>query len=521
MNFLEFTKQHKKTEYIRNLLLEGYNEATFNDGINLIDSLIKKNTNRSIVRLKKPFNTNINNEECLSYFWFTWDNKQECAVSLNMTVKDKRITCDSISFYDQSFGILFNKTNKIKSKITLISNQYSIVYFIPLIYHVLNTGDFSLNNSKVKNFAKHILKESNEFRKLDIGNLTYYLFEEASKELKKLKKDLARELKPVYANRKNDPDAWKNISSDYQEIRNAINGGATNISDLDIQFKSNITIELIEDANDKKAQDELDKQLMEHEDPEMVWKEMQQYIKMVIKGINPSCILAGAPGVGKTYRVKQQLRAAGYTEGKNLWTIKGKCTPRQLYLALYNFKSKGDIILIDDADGLVGPKAPEDVINILKAALDSTSDDEGRLVSYNVSGDIRDDDGTPIAKRFYYNGGIIVITNWNVGALDTALKGRSYVHDINFTLEDVLEIIEGLLPSLSKEKLSMESKMKALDFLKEIADQYEGKIEISIRTFNICANIFESADEDFTDEDCKRMILKQLKLQADRRKIKY
>ena len=47
----------------------------------------------------------------------------------------------------------------------------------------------------------------------------------------------------------------------------------------------------------------------------------------------------------------------------------------------------------------------------------------------------------------------------------------------------------------------MESKMKALDFLKEIADQYEGKIEISIRTFNICANIFESADEDFTDED--------------------
>ena len=67
----------------------------------------------------------------------------------------------------------------------------------------------------------------------------------------------------------------------------------------------------------------------------------------------------------------------------------------------------------------------------------------------------------------------------------------------------------------------MESKMKALDFLKEIADQYEGKIEISIRTFNICANIFESADEDFTDEDCKRMILKQLKLQADRRKIKY
>ena len=47
------------------------------------------------------------------------------------------------------------------------------------------------------------------------------------------------------------------------------------------------------------------------------------------------------------------------------------------------------------------------------------------------------------------------------------------------------------------------------------------KIEISIRTFSICARIFESADADFSDDDCKRMILKQLKLQAVRGGKKY
>ena len=65
---------------------------------------------------------------------------------------------------------------------------------------------------------------------------------------------------------------------------------------------------------------------------------------------------------------------------------------------MYNNKEKGKIIVIDDADSLVGPKAPEIVINILKAALDSTADDEGRLVTYKVTGDLKDEDGIVIPK---------------------------------------------------------------------------------------------------------------------------
>ena len=53
---------------------------------------------------------------------------------------------------------------------------------------------------------------------------------------------------------------------------------------------------------------EADKKIKETtEDPNITFKKMEGYVKMVTKGINPSVILCGAPGVGKTYRVKKIL----------------------------------------------------------------------------------------------------------------------------------------------------------------------------------------------------------------------
>ena len=94
------------------------------------------------------------------------------------------------------------------------------------------------------------------------------------------------------------------------------------------------------------------------------------------------------------------------------------------------------------------------------------------------------------------------------------------VEEVNFTSQiDHIDLKQ--LPTIDKEKLSMKSKEKAYAYLKEISGELADKIEISIRTFSICARIFESADADFSDDDCKRMILKQLKLQAVRGGKKY
>ena len=134
-----------------------------------------------------------------------------------------------------------------------------------------------------------------------------------------------------------------------------------------------------------------------------------------------------------------------------------------------------------------------------------------------IAGKITDDDGNELPKRFYYNGSVIIITNYNAGSLDTALRGRSYIQDIHFNIEQVLSIIERLLPKLSADTLSMESKNKAFKYLKELAGE-KTEMEISLRTFNICAMLFESMDD---DELARAMIKEQMKLQADRLKNKY
>jgi hypothetical protein len=226
-------------------------------------------------------------------------------------------------------------------------------------------------------------------------------------------------------------------------------------------------------------------------------------------------IVCGAPGIGKTYKIMKQLENAGYRDGHNMEVIKGKATPRQLYLSLYNYKERGNILVIDDADALVGPKAPEDCINMLKAALDSNSTPEGRKITYRVTGNILDDDGNEIPKTCYYKGGVIVITNYSAGQLDTALRGRTFVQELDFTNEQLLEVIEGMLDKLGDGMISNEAKTKALDYLKELAKD-GADMEISIRTFNTCARLFSVCedDPDMTDDDVKSMIKEQMKNQS-------
>ena len=73
------------------------------------------------------------------------------------------------------------------------------------------------------------------------------------------------------------------------------------------------------------------------------------------------------------------------------------------------------------------------------------------------------------------------------------------------------------MPDIDKEHLSANSKIKAYDYLEELSNK-DAEMEVSIRTFSICAKIFETAagDSDFTDEDAKSMIKEQMKLQAQR-----
>lgn len=304
----------------------------------------------------------------------------------------------------------------------------------------------------------------------------------------------------------------------------AIKGGATTLEEFNLYIKKQekVTYKVKADKVDKKKLEEYEEKKKEVKEPQVAFAEMKGYLSMVCNGLQPGLIICGAPGVGKTYNVMKFLKSHGKDMDRgNLHIIKGKCTTRNLYLDLYNFKEKGDVILIDDADSLIGPKAPEDTINLLKAALDS-NDDDGRLVSYRVGGRLTDDDGQEVPKSFKYKGSVVVLTNYNIGQIDTAIKGRVFTQDLNFTTKQLLSLVHNLMPALGEGMINQRAKIKAYDYLIELADEGVG-MEVSIRSFLTCAKLFQMGEEntDFTDDMIKSMIKDQVEHQAMRGGKKY
>ena len=542
MNFLEFIENKKTNEANKKILNEAFQNSQLGKARELILKVLSKESGETIISLGN-FDMKVDGQDFTSELFSVAKSDNTICFSFNWLNDGKSSQIYSIAFFKNLQAFLDGRG---KAELIISTFGCSIVYFLPLISYVIDTKDFNLDKNNASKLIKAIftdnIKEGVEYP-LYIGALKHIVMEGLSKEvvkntflyniknhvfesdfddMLKWKQEKFGELQDALSHKNDSSDSekkFKDLYAEYEEIKKAIKGGAKSIDEVKLSVEKNKTVEIKNFEGEEKAQEEIDKL---KKNPDQVFKEMEKYVSMVIKGITPSVILCGAPGVGKTYRVKKILEKGGYTEDHNLCTIKGKCTPRVLYMKLLEFKDKKDIIVIDDADGLVGPKAPEEVINILKAALDSTSDAQGRQVSYGVSGPLKDDDGMDLPKKFYYNGGIIVITNYNAGQLDTALRGRSFIQDIHFSVEEVLGIIKKLLPALDPDHLSSSSKEKAYAYLEELAKE-KSKMEISIRTFIICAKIFEACGEDidFNDEDARSMIKEQMKLQADRGGKKY
>lgn len=537
MNFLEFVnkRQHDK------IVDEGFKSIDVDKAITLIDKYLKKNID-NLLPLVGYSDVTSDGVRCVAktYIVTSNDYKTATAFNINWLKTGDSNNVYSIDFYDND-DIIWKGSSV--ARLSLYTLGSSIAYFLPIIVNIVNSGNYNISKEEAIKLGRSVTAGPNESVKYDywVGAQKYVVYENLSNNVitdtfkltcEKLDKD-ARDFRVkkrnelIDARNKNreNPSSENNARAkqayrELQEIENAIKGGASTLEELKLAIKKSIKV--VQEINDseRNVEEEFNK---EKDDPETVFKKMHHYVNMVINGLNTSVILCGAPGVGKTYNVKSLLKSKGYVEGTNCVTIKGKCSPRQLYIMLYTYQDKGQIMIIDDADSLVGPKAPEDTINILKAALDSSADDEGRLVSYNITGDIKDEDGNPMPKRFYYNGSIIVITNYQASALDTALKGRAFVQDIHFDTEDVLNIIKKLMPKIDPMNLSGSSKQKAYEFLTKLSKEKGNDMEISIRTFGICAKFYRAAedDPDFDDEMCEAMIREQMKLQAARGRGKY
>lgn len=118
-------------------------------------------------------------------------------------------------------------------------------------------------------------------------------------------------------------------------------------------------------------------------------------------GTTTSLIVAGPPSIGKSHTIENVLGEASY----DVFYQHGKMSAVGLYKKLYEYREKGQVIVIDDSDELFDD---ENSLNILKHALDSK---ENRTITWGNDYKLIDEDGQDIPKIFNYRGSMVFITN--------------------------------------------------------------------------------------------------------------
>ena len=130
--------------------------------------------------------------------------------------------------------------------------------------------------------------------------------------------------------------------------------------------------------------------------------------KAVLNGDIRAMIVAGPPGIGKSYGIESQLEKANLFDqisGRRVKSemIKGTATALGMYKALYKYSDDNSVIVFDDCDSIL----LDDVcLNLLKGALDSS---KKRRISWLADSHSLRNEGIP--DQFDFKGGVIFITN--------------------------------------------------------------------------------------------------------------
>ena len=222
---------------------------------------------------------------------------------------------------------------------------------------------------------------------------------------------------------------------------------------------------------------------------------VEKLVSMVADGVQPSAVITGEGGLGKTFTVTKTLEAKGYKDISDLAEfqvgavinarkcftfVKGYSTPKGLYRTL--FENNKSIVVFDDCDSVL--KDPV-ALNLLKSALDSYGK---RIISWNA--DMRDDD---LPRSFNFEGRVIFISNLDEGKIDQAIRSRSMMIDLSMTTDQKIERMETIAaaPEFLPEYDST-VKADALALIREIKDDVK---EISLRTLISVAKIRASNDD--------------------------
>jgi hypothetical protein len=228
---------------------------------------------------------------------------------------------------------------------------------------------------------------------------------------------------------------------------------------------------------------------------------VEKLVNMVCSGVQPSAIITGQGGLGKTYTVMKTLQANGLQDindviaktavggtihmNKVFVTIKGFSTAKGLFRSL--FENNNATIVFDDCDAVL--KDPV-ALNLLKGALDSYGK---RVISWN-SESFRGEEDLP--RSFEFTGRIIFISNMDQDNIDQAIRSRSMMIDLSMTDDQKIDRMahiastDEFLP-----EYSAEVKADALDLIRSMKEEAK---EISLRTL-ISISKIRASNKDWKD----------------------
>jgi len=251
------------------------------------------------------------------------------------------------------------------------------------------------------------------------------------------------------------------------------------------RLKPEATKDIVDNAGKLDFTDYID-----HRDPKQMFDQLELLTQMVVTGIQPSLLVTGGAGLGKTHIVKETIVNMGRVESRDFVHFKGRATAPGLYITLY--ENADSIIILDDCDSVF---KDDDAVNMLKAALDSEGDT--RKISYLSSKLLKDENDQYIPRHFEFTGRVIFITNIAQRKLDAALKSRSFVADITMTKEQVFERMEQVMPKIEP-RIPLEKKQEALALMKKLDKEY-ANVEINLRSFikaaRICSMGFDNSHD--------------------------
>lgn len=468
------------------LVTEAIGKQHFNQSLGLIVKYIEKNLGEKLYRFGiKKFKNSHGRQLGLMYFI----GNSLKAIRFNWQVGKKSNEVESIDIWDNS------KEHGDTPTIHIETKGQSLARILPHLISIIKHP--SIKSIKIEEGASidSLLVE----KKITVGDVEYSSMSAAISALAKAGKKFEQIKKLTGASDANIKWYMKHPEDKGSVTKIGVTAGEKETPDEDIP----------EELPDE-----------EYADPKTIHKELKDLIGMVIDGTQPSLVVSGGAGQGKTHTVKQLIKERGYSRGEDWELVKGQSTPFGLYSTL--FLNKKSLIVFDDTDSIWKDQV---AVNILKAALDSSDERdiswnstrtydpklfgirtyEQQLAVYrggagNETGDIdpeledMEDEGMDIPKsikgklpnNFVFEGRVIFITNMHKSKLDDAVKNRSFVIDLTLKADAILEHLRNIIDGVTvpgRANIPRAIKEEVLEVLKQKSESEKNPSYISIRTF--------------------------------------